>query len=97
LNASRSKPGRNVYLRDVGTVADATDLNYGYALVDGRKSLYLPIIKKNTASTLQVVADVHKAMPAFKERAARRRGGQLRVRRIADRGHGREERGDRRV
>jgi multidrug efflux pump subunit AcrB len=59
-------PGRNVYLRDVGTVADATDLNYGYALVDGRKSIYLPIVKKNTASTLQVVADVHKSMPAFK-------------------------------
>ena len=60
------KPGRNVYLRDVGTVADATDINYGYALVDGRKTVYLPIIKKNTASTLQVVADVHKGMPAFK-------------------------------
>ncbi len=60
------QPGRTVYLRDVGTVADATDINYGYALVDGRKSVYLPIIKKNTSSTLQVVADVHKAMPAFK-------------------------------
>jgi multidrug efflux pump subunit AcrB len=60
------KPGRNVYLRDVATVADATDLNYGYALVDGRKSIYLPIIKKTTASTLQVVSDIKKAMPVFK-------------------------------
>jgi multidrug efflux pump subunit AcrB len=60
------KPGRNVYLRDVGTVADATDIIYGYALVDGRKSVYLPIVKKNTASTLQVVSDIHKAMPLFK-------------------------------
>jgi len=60
------KPGHNVYLRDVATVADATDINYGYALVDGRKSVYLPIIKKSTASTLQVVSDVHKAMPVFK-------------------------------
>ena len=60
------KPGRNVYLRDVATVADATDINYGYALVDGRKSIYLPVIKKNTASTLQVVSDVHKGMPVFK-------------------------------
>jgi multidrug efflux pump subunit AcrB len=59
-------PGRDVYLRDVATVADATDLNYGYALVDGRKSIYLPIIKKNTASTLQVVANIHKAMPVMK-------------------------------
>jgi multidrug efflux pump subunit AcrB len=60
------KPGRNVYVRDVATVADATDLNYGYALVDGRKSIYLPIIRKSTASTLQVVSDIKKAMPVFK-------------------------------
>ena len=60
------KPGRNVYVRDVAKVADATDLNYGYALVDGRKSIYVPIIKKSTASTLQVVSDIKKAMPVFK-------------------------------
>jgi multidrug efflux pump subunit AcrB len=60
------KRGMNVYLRDVGTVADATDINYGYALVNGRKSVYLPIVKKGTASTLQVVSDIHKAMPQFK-------------------------------
>jgi multidrug efflux pump subunit AcrB len=60
------KPGRNVYLRDVGTVADATDITYGYALVDGRKSVYLPIVKKNTASTLQVVSDVRAAIPVIK-------------------------------
>ena len=59
-------PGRDVYVRDVATVSDATDLNYGYALVDGRKSLYVPIIKKNTASTLEVVSNVRKAMPVFK-------------------------------
>jgi len=60
------KTGQNVYVRDVGVVADATDLNYGYALVNGHKSVYLPIVKKSTASTLQVVADIHKAMPLFK-------------------------------
>jgi multidrug efflux pump subunit AcrB len=60
------KPGRDVYLRDVATVADATDINYGYALVDGRKSIYLPIVKQNTASTLQVVSDIRRAMPEMK-------------------------------
>jgi multidrug efflux pump subunit AcrB len=59
-------PGRDVYLRDVAMVADATDLTYGYALVDGRKSIYVPIIKKSTASTLTVVSNVQKAMPVFK-------------------------------
>jgi multidrug efflux pump subunit AcrB len=60
------KPGRNVYVRDVAKVADATDLNYGYALVDGRKSIYVPVIKKSTASTLDVVSNVRKAIPVFK-------------------------------
>src|SRR5262249_10287922 len=49
-------PGRNVYIRDVGTVADATDLNFGYAMVNGKRSVYIPIVKKNTASTLTVVS-----------------------------------------
>ncbi len=60
------KTGHDVYLRDVATVGDTTDINYGYALVDGRKSIYLPIVKKNTASTLQVVSDVNKGMAVFK-------------------------------
>jgi multidrug efflux pump subunit AcrB len=60
------KKGHNVYLRDVATIKDDTDINYGYALVNGRKSVYLPIVKKGTASTLQVVADIHKAMPILK-------------------------------
>src|SRR5262245_61373161 len=33
------KPGRNVYIRDVATVADSTDINFGYALVNGRRSV----------------------------------------------------------
>ncbi len=60
------KPGSDVYVRDVAKVADATDINYGYGLVDGRKSIYVPVIKKSTASTLTVVSDIRKAMPVFK-------------------------------
>jgi multidrug efflux pump subunit AcrB len=56
------KLGQNVYLRDVATVEDGTDITYGYGLVNGKKSVYLPIIKKDTGSTLTVVADVHKSM-----------------------------------
>jgi multidrug efflux pump subunit AcrB len=58
---------KNVYLRDVATFLDDTDITYGYALVNGRKSVYLPIIKKDTGSTLTVVADVHKAMKSFRD------------------------------
>lgn len=60
------KMGRNVYLRDVATIADATDVDFGYAMVDGHRSVYIPVVKKNTASTLTVVADIHKAMARFK-------------------------------
>ena len=58
--------GRNVYLRDVATIQDDVDITYGYALVNGKKSVYLPIIKKDTGSTLTVVSDIHKAMPRFR-------------------------------
>jgi multidrug efflux pump subunit AcrB len=59
--------GENVYLRDVATIQDDTDITYGYALVNGKKSVYLPIIKKATGSTLTVVADVHKSLPTFRD------------------------------
>ncbi len=58
---------KNVYLRDVATIQDDTDITYGYALVNGKKSVYLPIIKKDTGSTLTVVSDVHKHMQLFRE------------------------------
>ena len=61
------KIGENVYLRDVAKIRDDTDITYGYALVNGKKSVYLPIIKKDTGSTLTVVADVHKAMQQFRD------------------------------
>jgi multidrug efflux pump subunit AcrB len=57
---------RNVYLRDVATIQDYVDITYGYALVNGKNSVYLPIIKKDTGSTLTVVADVHKHMEMFR-------------------------------
>ena len=96
------RPGRiplrmeqNVYLRDVATIQDDTDITYGYALVNGKKSVYLPIIKKDTGSTLTVVADVHKSMQTVPRRRPQGRDGQLRVRRVAHRGGGGRERGDR--
>ncbi|MHC5542976.1 efflux RND transporter permease subunit, partial [Singulisphaera rosea] len=60
------KLGQNVYIRDVATIQDDTDITYGYALVNGRKAIHLPIIKKDTGSTLTVVSDVHKSMDKFR-------------------------------
>jgi multidrug efflux pump subunit AcrB len=58
---------KNVYLRDVATISDDTDITYGYALVNGKKSVYLPVIKKDTGSTLTVVDDVRKSMQLFRD------------------------------
>ncbi len=60
------KVGWNVYIRDVATIEDDTDVTYGYALVNGKKSVYLPIIKTDTGSTLTVVADTRKSMKLFR-------------------------------
>ena len=59
------KLGENVYIRDVGTVADATDIPVGYALVNGRKSVYLPVVKQASASTLTVVNAVKENLARF--------------------------------
>ena len=59
------QPGKNVYIRDVATIEDTTDINYGCALVNGRKSIYIPVVKKDTASTLTVVREIHDSMPQF--------------------------------
>jgi multidrug efflux pump subunit AcrB len=61
------KLGENVYLRDVATIMDDTDITYGYALVNGKKSCYLPIIKKDTGSTLTVVSDVRNNLQTFRD------------------------------
>src|SRR5262249_51492177 len=60
------RPGQNVYIGDVATVADGTDVNFGYAMVDGHRSVYIPIVKKNTGSTLSVVADIDASMATFR-------------------------------
>jgi multidrug efflux pump subunit AcrB len=57
---------RNVYIRNVATISDSTDINYGYAMVDGKRSVYIPIVKKNTASALTVVSDIRKGMSRFR-------------------------------
>lgn len=38
---------RTIYVRDVARVEDGADQTVGYALVNGKRSVYLPIIKKS--------------------------------------------------
>jgi len=59
----RPGAGAGVFLRDVGTVQDTMDILAGYAIVNGQRSVYLPVIKRADASTLDVVNQVRKALP----------------------------------
>jgi multidrug efflux pump subunit AcrB len=56
---------QNLYLKDVATVEDAADITAGYALINGKRSVYLPITKSAAASTWDVVQDLKKAIPRF--------------------------------
>jgi multidrug efflux pump subunit AcrB len=55
--------GPTVFVRDVGTVEDGADVTVSYALVNGRRAVYIPVVKKSDASTLDVVNNIRKAMP----------------------------------
>ena len=61
------RPGANptVYLRDVATVQDASDTTTGYALVNGRRAVYILVTKRADASTLSVVQNVKAAIPSM--------------------------------
>ena len=55
----------NLYLRDVATVEDGADITMGYALVNGKRSVYMPVTKSADASTWEVVQNLKKAIPRF--------------------------------
>jgi multidrug efflux pump subunit AcrB len=61
------RPGADptVYVRDVGTVQDATDIPTGYALANGRRAVYILVTKRADASTLAVVNNVKAALPGM--------------------------------
>jgi multidrug efflux pump subunit AcrB len=56
---------QNLYLKDVATVEDGADITAGYVLVNGKRSVYLPITKSATASTWEVVKNLKAALPRF--------------------------------
>jgi multidrug efflux pump subunit AcrB len=62
----RSGPGPTVYLRDIGYAEDAADILTSYALVDGRRAVYIAVTKRADASTLDVVRRVKAALPTFR-------------------------------
>ena len=62
------KPGQYppVYLRDIATIENGTDIVTAYAHVDGKRTVYMQVTKRSDASTLDVIRRVREALPAMK-------------------------------
>jgi multidrug efflux pump subunit AcrB len=61
----RPGPGPSVYLRDVGTVSDSSDIPAGYALLNDKRTVYIPVTKRPDASTITVVNEVRASLSRF--------------------------------
>jgi len=57
--------GASVYLRDVGSVKDTSDILAGYALLNGKRTIYIPVTKRPDASTVTVVNEVRQSIGRF--------------------------------
>jgi len=56
-------PNPTVYLRDIATIEDSTDTIVGYAHVNGRRTVYIPVTKRSDASTLALVRSIRDTLP----------------------------------
>src|SRR4030095_5095158 len=61
----RAGAGPPVSVRAVGSVTDGTDIPTAYALVNGRRAVYIPVTKRPDASTLTVVQEVRANLGRF--------------------------------
>jgi multidrug efflux pump subunit AcrB len=62
----RPVAGTTIYLRDLGTIENGTDLVTAYAHVNGKRTVYIPVTKRADASTLAVIDAVKAAIPQFR-------------------------------
>jgi multidrug efflux pump subunit AcrB len=58
-----TKNGVPIYIKDIARVTDAADVTVDYALVNGKRSVYIPVIKTASASTWTVVQDLKAKLP----------------------------------
>ena len=59
--------GSTVYLRDIGVIEDAADTTTGYALVNGRRAVYILATKRADASTMSVIDEIKSALPRMQK------------------------------
>ena len=61
-----SKGDNTVFIRDIATVSDAADITVDYALVNGKRSVYIPVVKTADASTWTVVQALKSKLPEMR-------------------------------
>src|SRR5215475_5374004 len=62
----KSNGSTSIYVHDVANVADGADITVDYALVNGKRSVYIPVVKTADASTWEVVQTLRKRIPEMK-------------------------------
>ena len=62
----KSNGATSIYVHDVATVADGADITVDYALVNGKRSVYIPVVKTADASTWEVVQTLRQRIPEMK-------------------------------
>jgi multidrug efflux pump subunit AcrB len=58
-----TKNGVPVYIKDIARVSDAADITVDYALINGKRSVYIPVVKTASASTWSVVQGLKSKLP----------------------------------
>lgn len=59
----RSDGANAVLMKDIAHVEDAADVTVGYALINGKRSVYIPVVKTADASTWDVVKTLKSKLP----------------------------------
>lgn len=59
----RTGHGPQIFIKDIGTVDDSSDILAGYALFQGRHTVYIPAVKRSDASTVSVVDSLNATLP----------------------------------
>jgi multidrug efflux pump subunit AcrB len=57
-----TKPGKSVFLKNVGKALDSATIQTSRVRIDGRREVYVPIYRQQGASSLEVAAGVKKAI-----------------------------------
>jgi multidrug efflux pump subunit AcrB len=59
----RTGHGPQIFVKDIGSIQDSSDILAGYALFNGHRTVYIPAVKRADASTVSVVDALRAALP----------------------------------